>query len=53
VLARLSSLERALLLRFHAQGRSVHELAAELGLPEGTIKSHLHRARRKLAEDMG
>lgn len=41
---------RTLLLRFHHDGRSIGELSEELSLPAGTIKSHLHRARRFLAE---
>jgi RNA polymerase sigma-70 factor (ECF subfamily) len=48
-LEQLSSVERDVLVRFHARGESVREIAAALAVPEGTIKSHLHRARRKLA----
>ncbi len=50
LLASLSEKERVVLLRFHAGGESVAEIARGLGLPEGTVKSHLHRARRKLVE---
>lgn len=50
-LAPLSPLERALLLGFHAHGRSLKDLAGEHGLPLNTVKSHLHRARRRLQED--
>jgi RNA polymerase sigma-70 factor (ECF subfamily) len=32
--------------------RCVAEVARMLGLPEGTVKSHLHRARRELARMM-
>jgi len=49
-LAPLSRLERELLVRFHARGESIRELARALELPEGTVKSHLHRARRRLVE---
>lgn len=49
LLAALPAIEREVLLRFHRDGRSVREIAAERGAPEGTIKSHLHRARRRLA----
>ena len=49
LLAALPAIEREVLLRFHRDGRSVREIAAERGIPEGTIKSHLHRARRRLA----
>jgi RNA polymerase sigma-70 factor (ECF subfamily) len=50
VLAPLSDVERDVLVRFHGRGETVQELALALQLPEGTVKSHLHRARRKLAE---
>lgn len=49
LLAPLSSVERDVLVRFHAHGEEVLEIARALELPEGTVKSHLHRARRKLA----
>jgi len=54
VRARLQHLEplpRALLLGFHAEGLSLQELAARHGLPVNTVKSHLHRARHKLATE--
>ncbi len=50
-LALLSTIERDVVLRFHARGDSIHEIALALAMPEGTIKSHLHRARKKLAEE--
>ena len=46
----LSPSERALLLAFHGRGESTVEIAARLGQPEGTVRSALHRARRRLAE---
>lgn len=49
-LTRLSPLERDILLRFHERGDSIAAISQALGHPEGTIKSHLHRARRRLAE---
>jgi RNA polymerase sigma-70 factor, ECF subfamily len=48
-LARLAGAEREVLERFHREGQSLREISAALDMPEGTIKSHLHRARRKLA----
>jgi RNA polymerase sigma-70 factor (ECF subfamily) len=48
-LATLPPLERDLLLGFHAHGQSLRELAAEHRLPVNTVKSHLHRARARLA----
>jgi RNA polymerase sigma-70 factor (ECF subfamily) len=44
----LDPLERTLLLGFHRDGMTLKELASTHGLPLNTIKSHLHRARRKL-----
>ncbi|MGE3171015.1 MAG: RNA polymerase sigma factor [Planctomycetota bacterium] len=45
----LRPLERALLLGFHGERCSLDELARRHGLPRNTVKSHLHRARRRLA----
>lgn len=50
LLGSLSKVERMVLVRFHAEGWTLAELAADLALPVGTVKSHLHRARRRLAE---
>lgn len=50
LLAVLRPLEREVLLRFHQRFQSVREIALATGLPEGTVKSHLSRARRRLAE---
>jgi len=38
----------AVVLKYQ-QGLSVDEIAAILGVPEGTVKTYLHRARRELA----
>jgi len=46
----LSPIEREVLLRFHQREESVAEIARVLALPEGTVKSHLWRARRRIAE---
>jgi len=34
---------------FYLQERSIEEVAAMLDLPEGTVKSSLHRARKAMA----
>lgn len=47
----LTVLERELVVAFHAHGRSLRELAAAHAMPLNTVKSHLHRARRKLQSD--
>lgn len=50
LLATLTHVEREALVRFHSHGQSIEQIAAALQTPAGTIKSHLHRARRKLAQ---
>jgi RNA polymerase sigma-70 factor (ECF subfamily) len=51
LLVRLDASERDVLVRFHRLGQSIAEIAAALDRPVGTVKSQLHRARRKLARD--
>lgn len=53
LLSKLSPIERDVLVRFHMREEAVREIATALGLPEGTVKSHLHRARRRIAESEG
>lgn len=48
-LADLSPAERASLVLFHQEERSYDEIAAVLDLPIGTVRTHLHRGRAKLA----
>jgi RNA polymerase sigma-70 factor, ECF subfamily len=43
---------RRTLLLFYYQGRSTGEVALMLGCPEGTVKTHLFRARAALAEQL-
>ena len=49
-LRQLTPIEQDIVLRFHHRRETIVEIAAALSMPEGTVKSHLHRARRKLAE---
>ena len=53
LLAALEGVERDVLARFHVRGQSIAAIAGALDLPQSTVKSHLHRARRKLAERFG
>jgi len=46
----LSSEHRAALALHYLDGLSVRDVAAALGVPEGTVKSRLHHARRRLEE---
>jgi RNA polymerase sigma-70 factor (ECF subfamily) len=47
-LARLNPVQREVILLFHQQNWPISDIAAHLSMPEGTIKSHLHRARRRM-----
>jgi RNA polymerase sigma-70 factor (ECF subfamily) len=47
-LADLAPLQREIILLFHQQNWPITEIAAYLDMPEGTIKSHLHRARKRM-----
>jgi RNA polymerase sigma-70 factor (ECF subfamily) len=49
-LARLPEMQRAVITLFYFEERNLKEVAALLDLPEGTVKSHLHRARRALGD---
>ena len=50
LLSRLPDAQRHAITLFYFEERSVTEVAALLGVPEGTVKSQLHRARRALAD---
>lgn len=52
-LRELSAMERTTLLLKHVRGFTYEEIAQITGLPVGTLKSHAHRGRRKLAERLG
>lgn len=46
----LSQIERTVLVLYHQEERSYEQIAAALGMPIGTIRTHLHRGRKKLRE---
>jgi RNA polymerase sigma-70 factor (ECF subfamily) len=50
---RLPEKLRVVLVLGAIEGQGTKEVAALLGLPEGTVKSRLHAARRKLIEELG
>jgi RNA polymerase sigma factor (sigma-70 family) len=52
-LAKLSLGERAALTLCYALGHSSEEAAGILGMPVGTVKSHVLRGRRRLLEMLG
>ncbi|MGW1343278.1 RNA polymerase sigma factor [Kribbella sp. NPDC002412] len=47
---RVPVVEREVLVLFHLEDLSLEECAEVLGVPVGTVKSRLHRARRMLRE---
>lgn len=44
----LNPQQREIVILFHQQSWSIAEIAASLAMPEGTVKSHLHRARMRM-----
>jgi RNA polymerase sigma-70 factor, ECF subfamily len=48
-LEKLPSWQSSILLSYHADSKSYSELSESLGVPIGTVKSRLNRARRSLA----
>jgi len=52
-IARLSANQRALLTLRYQQGFDISEIAEILGVPEGTVKSRLHRTVTELRQLMG
>jgi RNA polymerase sigma-70 factor (ECF subfamily) len=49
----LPVMQRSAIVLFYFEDRPVTEIAFILGISEGTVKVHLHRARRRLAELLG
>lgn len=49
----LSEAQRQAVVLFHQQGLGVTEAARIMELPEGTVKSHLHRGRAALRKILG
>ena len=52
LLANLPDEQREVIVLFYLQERSIEDVATMLDLPEGTVKSHLHRARKAMAAMM-
>ncbi len=49
-LNRLSGAERSVLILYHQEEQSYDQIANILGLPIGTVRTHLHRGRKRLRE---
>lgn len=47
-LAKLSNVERAILVLYHQEERSYQQIAESLSMPIGTVRTHLFRGRNKL-----
>jgi RNA polymerase sigma-70 factor (ECF subfamily) len=52
-LARLPETHREIVLLHDLEGWKHVEIAERLDLPPGTVRSHLHHARRRLREILG
>ena len=50
LVAGLPEAQRAAVTLFYYEGRSVEQVAASLGMPQGTVKTHLSRARARLRD---
>ncbi len=46
----LSGVERTVLVLYHQEERSYEQIAEALQLPMGTVRTHLHRGRKKLRD---
>ena len=53
LLERLPDPQKEAVELFYLQERSIEDVAGMMDIPAGTVKSHLHRARRGLAKMMG
>jgi RNA polymerase sigma-70 factor (ECF subfamily) len=49
-LRQLNPQQREIVLLFHQQNWPITEIALFMHMPEGTIKSHLHRARKRMRQ---
>jgi RNA polymerase sigma-70 factor (ECF subfamily) len=52
-LARVGDPERSVLLAYYLGEMSVVEISRTLGMPEGTVKTRLHRGRQLLRKELG
>ncbi|MEO6802042.1 MAG: sigma-70 family RNA polymerase sigma factor [Granulicella sp.] len=49
-LQKLSQIERAVIVLYHQEERTYEQISLALGLPIGTVRTHLHRGRKKMRE---
>ena len=48
----LNPRQREIVILFHQQGWPIAVIAEHLDMPEGTVKSHLHRARMRMRQSI-
>jgi RNA polymerase sigma-70 factor, ECF subfamily len=51
-LQQLSQIERTVIVLYHQEERSYEQIAEVLGMPIGTVRTHLHRGRKKMREGL-
>jgi RNA polymerase sigma factor (sigma-70 family) len=51
-LRKLSEAERAVLVLYHQEEQSYEQIAAALHMPIGTVRTHLHRGRKRLRDSI-
>ena len=51
-LQKLSQVERAVLVLYHQEERTYEQIAEVLGMPIGTVRTHLHRGRKKMRDGL-
>ena len=49
-LQKLSQVERAVIVLYHQEERTYEQISLALSLPIGTVRTHLHRGRKKMRE---
>jgi RNA polymerase sigma factor (sigma-70 family) len=52
-LGQLSAIQRTVLVLYHQEERTYEQIAVVLGMPIGTVRTHLHRGRARLRELIG
>lgn len=51
-LQKLSQVERTVLVLYHQEERTYEQIAEVLRMPIGTVRTHLHRGRKKMREGL-
>jgi RNA polymerase sigma-70 factor (ECF subfamily) len=51
-LQRLSQIERTVLILYHQEERTYEQIAEVLRMPIGTVRTHLHRGRKKMRDGL-